>query len=132
VRLANPSAAVEWAGLVPGPTLIAAGLGVLMAAAWLPAMPVTTGAALVALGATGAVVRQFRTSAHLRIALAAHLFVYVSLYLIFVGAVTHAALAGPRNGLSFLKGLDFGMSAGLMLLVVKLSLARITQTQRRD
>ena len=88
-------------------------------------MPVATGMALVALGATGALITRLRGSGMLPIAMIAHLLVYVSLYFVLIGAVAHSAMEGPQNGLSFLQGLDFGVSAGLMTMAVRISLATI-------
>ena len=105
------------------PAFIAAGLAILLTATWWPAMPVVTAMALVALGATATTIARLRGAAAFRTLMAAHLFVYVSLYLLFVGAVCHAALTGPQDGLTFLQGLDLGVSAAVMMLVARLSLA---------
>jgi hypothetical protein len=114
--------------VLPGPTLIAIGLALLIAAAMWPVAPATTGFSLVTLGATGALINRLRASRVLPTAMAAHLLVYVSLYLLFVGAVTHAAMNGPRDGLSFLQGLDFGVSAGLMAMAARVGLATLVRS----
>lgn len=125
MRSSAPFSSIDETPRLPGPNLIAIGLAILIAAACWHAIPATTGFTLVALGATGALINQLRVSARLPIAISAHLFVYVSLYLLFVGAVAHSAMTGPQDGLSFLQGLDFGISAGLMTLAVRMALASI-------
>ena len=124
---AAPLSAVAKDRRLPGPTPIAIGLAILIAAAWGPAMPVTTGMALVALGATGSLVSQLQGSPRLRFAVAVHVGIYAGLYLLFVGAVAHSAMTGPQNGLSFLQGLDFGLSAGLMTLAARMSIAALSE-----
>ena len=81
---------------------------------------------LIALGATLVTTSRFRDTAALRCALVIHLFVYMSLYLIFIFAVCDAAMRGPQAGLGFVQVLDFGLSAALMIFVVRLSIASIT------
>ncbi|MEX0613412.1 MAG: hypothetical protein WD738_11930 [Pirellulales bacterium] len=107
------------------PACIGLGLATLIAAAWWPALPVATAYAFIALGATLATVDRFRGAAALRFLVVTHLFVYVSLYFLFVGAVCHAAISGAQNGLAFLQGFDFGVSAVVMAQVVRLSLAAV-------
>ena len=107
---------------LPGPAWIAAGLTILICGEWWPLMPLTTGLAFIAMGSTGALIKLLRFSTKLRPVVAAHVIVYVSLFLLFVGAVSHAAMSGPQNGLSFLQGLDFGVGAGLMVLATRMSL----------
>jgi hypothetical protein len=93
----------------------------------MPGLPVVSAMAMVALGATMATIDRFRGTAALRAGVSAHLFAYASLYFLFVGAVCHAAMAGPQNGLTFLQGLDFGASAVLMTLVVRRGVATLAQ-----
>ena len=104
-----------------GPTLIAAGLTTLLIATWWPAAPIVTGMALVALGATATTIARFQEAAALPLATAVSVFVYLSLYLLFVAAVRHAAMIGPQNGLSIYQGLDFGASVMPMALAVRIS-----------
>jgi hypothetical protein len=104
---------------------LATGLAMLLVAALMPGMPTVSAMALVALGATMATIDRFRGTAALRASVAAHLFVYASLYFLFVGAVCHAAMAGPQNGLTFLQGLDFGISAMLMTLAVRMGVVTL-------
>lgn len=62
-----------------GPAFIAGGLAILTAAVCWPAIPATTGMALVALGATATLVERFRGTSALGGVVAAQLFVYGSL-----------------------------------------------------
>jgi hypothetical protein len=110
-----------------GAALIAGGLTILLAAAWLPAIPVVGALAIVAFGATMALIDRLQGKAGRRAVVTIHLFIYMSLYLLFVGAVGDAAMRGPRNELSFLQWLDFGASALVMLVVVRLSFAAIME-----
>ncbi len=107
---------------LPGPVWIAAGLTILICGEWWPLMPITTGLAFIAMGSTGALINQLRGSTKLLATVAAHIIVYVSLFLLFVGAISHAAMSGPQDGLSFFQGLDFGVGAGLMVLSTRMSL----------
>jgi hypothetical protein len=79
----------------------------------------------VALGATLVAVSRFHGSHALRPAIAIHLFVYTYLYLLFVGAVLHAAAATPRNDLSLLKWLDLVLSVAPMLTAVRIGIAAL-------
>ena len=113
-----------------GTALLAAGLAMLLVAASMPGMPAVSAMAMVALGATMVTIDRFRGTAALRASLAAHLVVYSSLYFLFVGAVCHAAMAGPQDGLTFLQGLDFGISATLMTFVVRMGVRNVGPRQR--
>jgi hypothetical protein len=109
-----------------GPAMIAVGLIFLVANCYYSTIPVTSGMALIALGATLAVVSRFRRSPALPAVIVAHLLVYLSLYLLFVGAVLHAAFAKPTGGLSFLQSLDLAMSVGPMVGAVRIAIGLIT------
>lgn len=108
-----------------GPLLIGAGLGLLFIASRWAAAPLATGMAFVALGATIATIARFRRMVSLPMVAAANLFVYSSLYLLFVAAVWHAAVSGPRGRLAFVQGLDLGVSAMVMAVAVCLSVRSI-------
>jgi hypothetical protein len=102
-----------------GTAPIAIGLVVLIAAAYMPTLPVTSAMALVAVGATGALCSQFAKSQLASAAVVIHVFVYVSLYLVFVGAVIHSAMSAPSSDIHFfLMILDLGASALLMAITV--------------
>jgi hypothetical protein len=102
--------------------LIGTGLAIQFGATWWDQAPVVTGMALVALGATLAVIGRLQRAATLPLVAAANLFVYLSLYLLFITALTHAAMSGPQNGLTFWQGLDFGVSVLPIAAAVKVSL----------
>jgi hypothetical protein len=112
------SPAAPWA-----PALIAIGFVVLLAGAWWSVVPVVTAMAVIALGATGVTANRRHTSPAFCVVIAVHLFVYLSLYFLFVGAVCHAAIQAPPGGLTFLQGLDLAVSVVPMALVVRRSLA---------
>ena len=108
-----------------GPALIAAGLSVLIAAAWWPAAPVITALALVILGATAATILRL---AHRRVfcpVIALHLLVYASLYFLFIGAVWHATAAGQRPAWHLWQSLDLAASVGPMALAARWTVASI-------
>ena len=88
-------------------------------------MPVVTAMSLIALGATGATANRLRSAPIFDIAIAVHLFAYLNLYFLFVGAVCHAAFLGSRDGFTFLQGFDLSVSVVPMALVVRLSLAAL-------
>jgi hypothetical protein len=99
----------------------------LLAAAWCPAVPVVTAMALIALGATAVVIDRCRRAAAWRGVAALHLTVYTSLYLLFVGAMYHAAFTATQDGFTLLQRIDLAASAAIMVLVVRLSLAVVTR-----
>ncbi len=106
-----------------GPAVMVVGLAVLIVVTWSPVVPVITPLALVALGTTATTVARLHGAAAVRPLIALHLFVYTSLYLLFIGAVCHASMAGPRDGLTILQGLDFGASVAPMAYAVRMCLA---------
>ena len=107
-----------------GSLLIAMGLVGLAASAYLPAMPLISAMALVAWGATAALGSRMANSPFVGTAMVVHLFVYLSLYLVFVGAVIHAAISGPQSGIGAPLILDCGTSAVLMTMVIRKAVAR--------
>jgi hypothetical protein len=110
--------------------LIAFGLCMLLADAYRPVLPEVTGIALIALGATLAVVWRFRRSPALPAVIVAHLLVYLSLYLLLVGAILHAAFAKSTGGLSLLQSLDLAMSGGPIVGAVRIAIDSLAG--RRD
>lgn len=105
--------------------MIAVGLIFLVANSYSSAIPVTCGMALIALGATLVVVSRFRRSPALPAVIAAHLLVYISLYLLLVGAVLHAAFAKSTSGLSLVQSLDLAMSVGPMVRAIRIVIGSI-------
>ncbi|MCI0334131.1 MAG: hypothetical protein L0228_13010 [Planctomycetes bacterium] len=101
------------------PPLIGLGVVMLLMQLCWPLLPVATAVALIALGATFANIARRHRSVSLRAALAVHLFIYISLYLLFIGAICDAAMRGQQDGLSLLQTIDLGLSAGVMALVVR-------------
>ncbi len=107
------------------PLLIAVGIAMLFAQFCWTVTPVATAVAIIALGATITTVSRPHRAVSLRVGIAVHLLVYTCLYLLFIGAICDASMRGPRDGLTFLQGIDFGVSAALMGLVVKRCLTTI-------
>jgi hypothetical protein len=57
---------------------------------------------------------------------AIHAAVYANLYVVFVGAVCHAAMTGPHHGLSWLQVVDLVLSVLPMALVARLAIGTAT------
>ncbi|MEX2317226.1 MAG: hypothetical protein WD669_08745 [Pirellulales bacterium] len=112
--------------------IIASGLALLVAAACWPAAPAVTAMALVALGATSLTLPRLVHQQNAPILIAAHLFVYVSLYLLFVGAVWHGATAGPRAGWHLWQSLDLLASLWPMALASRLAVTAILALGRGE
>jgi hypothetical protein len=122
INNATPSIAT---GIRYSAALIAAGLGILLAAAVMPNIPCVSGFALIALGTTLATINRYRIALARRGVVIAHIFVYASLYVLFVGAVCDSAMRGIQSGLSFLQLLDLAASAAVMMLVVRMCIVAI-------
>jgi hypothetical protein len=80
------SQSISW-----GPVWIGFGLGLLVANAWWPVVPVVTAMALVALGATEVTVQRFRGTPRAYLVVVLNLVVYCGLYALFFGATLHQA-----------------------------------------
>ena len=109
-----------------GPLLIAVGLAGLLASAWLPAVPVVTAMAILALGATDALVR-FRHSPALLPIVLLHAAAYTALYGLFVGATLHAAATATGHGLNTWAALDLAASTLPMAFVIRHARARLAR-----
>jgi hypothetical protein len=109
-----------------GPAFLALGLLILLLANNMPAAPVVTGMSLVALGATCTFVARTSCSCRHRSMVAIHAAVYANLYVVFVGAVSHAAITGPHHGLSWLQVVDLVLSVFPMALVARLAIGTAT------
>jgi hypothetical protein len=109
-----------------GPASIALGIANLSAAACWPGLPVVTAMALVALGATLTMTLHWGQISRLRPLVAIHAAVYANLYLIFVGAVCHAALAGPNRGLSLPQSIDLLASVAPMAVAARLVMVTLS------
>jgi hypothetical protein len=114
-----------------GPFWIAAGIALLLAASCWPGLPMLTSVSIVAMGATLAVAARFGRAGRFRPLIAAHAVVYANLYVVFVGAVCHAALTGPRYGLSWLQGVDLLVSVVLMVVAARLALVALAGIEAR-
>ena len=108
-----------------GALMIAIGLTVLLIAVVWPGFPAVTGLALLVMGATIALILRFRCSPVLPAITTAHLLVYSALYLLFVGAVFHAAFAKPGGGVTLLQCADLGLSVIPMVAAMRIALATI-------
>jgi hypothetical protein len=108
-----------------GPRIVAIGLAIVIAAAWMPAAPIVTGISLIALGATCATRERFRGADVLRMAMAGHVVIYGGLYVLFVGAVCHALPASASDEMRLAQALDIGASVVPMSVVLRQSLAAI-------
>jgi hypothetical protein len=122
-----PSLAVSRAA-DSAPTQMLIGMHVLLAGAWWPDAPVASAMALIALGATGATIERVRSMSASHYITVVHLFVYLNLYLLFVGAVCHASVDG--GGIRLASGLDLAISVIPMALVVRRSLAAMVGEAR--
>jgi hypothetical protein len=105
------------------PVLMALGVAMLIMNAGWPAWPVATGVSLIALGATKTLLGRPLSASLPRVAIAVHLFVYASLYLLFIGALCDASIRAPRNGLTLSQVIDLGLSAGVMAFVARTCVA---------
>jgi hypothetical protein len=101
-----------------GPLFIAVGLGVLLAAAWLPTLPVISSMALLAIGATRATLARFRGTPALLPVMLVHLAAYGGLYALYIGATFHEAATGDAPGLGLFQAADITASALLMGIVM--------------
>lgn len=86
-------------------------------------VPVVTAMALIALGASIATISRFQCAGRFRAAVGANLFIYTSLYLLFIGAICHAATSGSREGLDLLQSADLVISIAPMAIAVRLAFA---------
>jgi hypothetical protein len=106
-----------------GPLCIAIGLALLVAAQRWPVMPVVSGMALVALGSTLALISRFGDAVRPRLLIAVHVVVYGNLYCVFLGAMCHEALTGPRLGLNWWHALDLLVSVAPLAVTARSTLS---------
>jgi hypothetical protein len=123
--LRNPLSAVFERSSKHGPEMIAFGLTLLVANAYSSAVPVITGMALIALGATLAVASRFRCSPALPILIGAHLLVYFTLYLLFVGAIFHAAFVKSTGGPTVVQALDLVLSVAPIVAALRSAIGAV-------
>jgi hypothetical protein len=97
-----------------GPLVIAIGLGVLLVASWLPAVPVISSMALLAVGATSVTLARFRGTSALLPVMLVHSATYGGLYVLYFGATLHKAATGDASGLGLFQAAD--MTASILLM----------------
>jgi hypothetical protein len=97
----------EW---MSGPTLIAAGMSILLLAIWSPSLPAVTAMSLVALGATDVTLTRFRGTPALLPIILLHAITYGGLYAMFLGATLHAATTSSVTALDMRSLLDLAAS----------------------
>lgn len=98
------------------PLLIAVGLAILLAQTAIPALPVATAIALIALGASLITLRRSTN----RTAIAAHFFIYASIYLLLVGAIYDQAFRSSAKGLTLPQSIDLAISVCLIISVARI------------
>ncbi len=127
IRLISPSETARH-----GPVLIGLGLAIQIMAAWWPFAPVVTGMSLVALGATGATIAWLNRSGWPRLLLLPHLAIYAALYILFIGALWHAASQGPQHSWQLSQWLDVALSIWPMAAAFNLALLAATGRVRGE
>lgn len=100
---------------------IGLGLALLLGASWWPIVPVVTATGLVILGATGATLARYRSSAALLHILLVHWVNYASLYALLLGATLHAAATRPANAHL---PLALDLAASLLPIIAAVGLCR--------
>jgi hypothetical protein len=113
----------------PAPLCIAGGLGLLFAHLTWPALPAVSGLAFIALGSTLAVAARCDDVHRRRPLVAAHLVVYANLYLIFLGAIFHAAMTGTPHGLSWWQTADLLLSVAPMATAARLAIGIVASSE---
>jgi hypothetical protein len=98
---------------------IGVGLVIFIAAGWVPAMPVVTAMAILALGATNATIARFARSPALIPVVLLHAATYATLYALFIGATLHAATGSTTGRLSAWSALDLVASTLPMAVALK-------------
>lgn len=93
-----------------GPRLIAVGLAILIAATWIPTLPVLTAMAILTLGATDSTVLRFHRSPALASVLILHAATYATLYALFVGAAFQLGFGAASPRISLVNVLDLFLS----------------------
>jgi len=113
---------------VRGEIGIGLGLVILIAAAWWPDAPLVTAIAIIALGATDAMVSRFGGSKSAWPLMALHGTMYVMLYALFVGARLHASAAALTPGVCGLTMIDLVVSAFPMSIALKRIWSSLSQS----
>lgn len=95
---------------IKGPECIGVGLAILMLNGLWPVVPVLSGMALVALGATSVTAKRFCAARNGAFFVPLNLMVYCGLYILFVGATLHQAFGGGHR-FGLLAEIDLVLSA---------------------
>lgn len=100
----------------------------MLVAAQFLAAPIVTAMAIIALGATDALITRFRNSAAAFPVLALHGMTYLLLYALFIGARLHMPAAAPTPGVSTSAMLDVAASAFPMAVAIRRILSCLRQS----
>src|SRR6188472_1749086 len=122
------SLAKSLSGALNGETSIGLGLAILISAACWPGAPLVTAIAVIALGATDAMIFRFRASTAAAPLIVLHGMTYALLYALFVGATLHVPAAAPSASVSVFVVLDLIASA----FPVAIALRRISSFLRQS
>jgi hypothetical protein len=106
------------------PVLIGIGLLTLLSRSIWQAAPMATAFAIIALGATIATAN-LPQIARSRTIIGVQVFVYASLYLLFVGAFCDAAVRGPSGALTIAQLIDLTVSTGVMASAARSGVAAL-------
>lgn len=106
-------------GQLRGEISVGLGIVILITAAWWPVAPLVTAIAIIALGATDAVVCRLRSSTAAVPIIVLHGITYTLLYALFVGARLHTPAAAPSASVAGFVMLDLIASTFPMALALK-------------
>jgi hypothetical protein len=112
-------------------SLIAVGLAFLIAGSWMPALPVVTAMAILALGATNATIARFSSSPSLVPVALLNAATYLALYGLFIGATLYAATAASTASVSAWTVLDLAASTLPMAAVLHRTMRALRQKLER-
>lgn len=106
------------------PVLLAIGLMVVTLGQLSSAVPMLVGVSLLMLGSTAAVTTRVR-SPYLMLAVGVNLLIYLALYGLFLGALTNPGPMGIPASPAWLRLVDLGISAWLVVLSLQLGLRQL-------
>jgi amino acid transporter len=109
-----------------GPTLIAIGIGILIAAPWWPGLPVISAVAFVSFGATVATADRIRNLPNKSGLITIHTMLYVALYFLFVAAVFQMDLR-PDHQRSLMRWADLAVSIAPMAAVLRRTIVTLLE-----
>lgn len=108
------------------PWLITAGLGMVTLAQFTPFSPVLIGVGLLMLGSTLVVTSRFESPRAFWL-IAVNLITYMGLYALFLGALIYPGPLGVEPSPPWVRLADLGVSAGLLVLSLRLGLQRLQE-----